>query len=89
MSSLLLIFPCAMRCFIFSLKLWTIWPRFYILNATSFQERFNNAFKLGSPITLDPRLWTKCSYGKEAYKLGHEGKDMFQASLNFKDLGLR
>ena len=38
-------------------------------------------------------LWTLISglnvYGKEVYKLGHDGKDMFQASLNFKDLGLR
>ena len=66
-----------------------IWPRFYILNATSIHESFNSSFKLGSSITLDSRQWIKFSYGKEVYKLGHDGKDMFQASLNFKDLGLR
>ena len=78
-----------MRSFIFSLRLWMICPRFYILNATTFQESFNSSFKLGSSITLESRLWTKCSYGKEVYKLGHDGKGMFQASLNFKDLGQR
>ena len=66
-----------------------IWQRLYILNATSLQESFNSSFKLGSSVILDSRLWTKCSYGKEVYTLGHDGKDMFQASLNFKDLGLR
>ena len=72
----------AMRSFNFSLRLWMIWPRFYILNATLFQESFNSSFKLGFSITLDSRWWTKCSYGKEVYKSGHNGKNMFQASFN-------
>ena len=44
-----------------------IWPRFYILNATLFQESFNSSFELGFSVTLGSRLWTKCSYGKEVY----------------------
>ena len=59
------------------------------LDATHFQKSFNSSFKLGSSITLDSRWWAKCSYGKEVYKSGHNGKDMFQASFNYKDLGVR
>ena len=68
-----------MRSFNFSLRLWMIWPGCYILDA----------IKLGSSITLDSRWWAKCSYGKEVYKSGHNGKDMFQASFNYKDSDLR
>ena len=78
-----------MRSLNFSLRLWMIWPGFYILDATHFQKSFNSSVKLGSSITLDSRWWAKCSYGKEVYKSGHNGKDMFQASFNYKDLDLR
>ena len=64
-------------------------PGFYILNATLFQESFNSSFKLGSSITVNSCWWTKCPYGKDVYMSGHSGKDMFRASFNYKDLGLR
>ena len=47
------------------------------------------SFKVGSSITLDSRWRSKCSYGKEVYTSRHNGKDMFQASFNYKNLGLR
>ena len=47
------------------------------------------SFKVGSSITPDSRWRSKCSYGKEVYTSGHNGKDMFQASFNYKNLGLR